>query len=350
MRFTNTIYLVSGIDGTILWRLGGSESDFDQDFTFSKQHHAKFLESNRTHHVISFLNNASDDQENEELVSSALIVELETGVSPKKARVIGRYSRPDDELTRLRGNVQRLPNGNIFVGWSDGGYHSEFSSEGDVLMEARFLASEFSTYRAYKFEFIGRPETPPALMASATEDWEHGLHTTIYVSWNGATDVASWNFYAQGGEDHQRFLLGTAKKTEFETRFTVPRYFDWISAEPVDRDGNALGRSRVHRTATPSHWDKLEDYETATPQHDIAHGVGEFGKTTGSDHGSKTFPMLILVFGASGALLIGIYWWARTGRMRSFKHVYQRVPASETGGTELLEFNLDPSSGLTLNR
>lgn len=338
MRFTNTIYLISGNDGTILWRLGGNETDFDQDFIFSKQHDAKFLESNGTHHVISFLNNASDDQENEELVSSALIVELETGVSPKTARVLARYNRPDNELARLRGNVQRLANGNIFVGWSDGGYHSEFSREGDVLMEARFTASGFLTYRAYKFEFVGRPNTPPALIASVIEDGERGLLTTIYVSWNGATDIVSWNFYAQEGEDHQRNLLGTVKKTEFETRYTAKGYFDWISAEPVDYDGNVLGKTRVHRTVTPSHWGEIQDAETTTPEHDIAQSVGESGKIAESDNVSESFSFLIPIFGASVAILIGVFWLATRRRFRPLKHLYQRVPASERGGTELLEF------------
>lgn len=116
-RFTNTIYLISGADGRILWRLGGQghHSDFVQDFTFSKQHDIKFVESNGTHHIISFLNNASDEDTNDEPVSSALIVELDTGAQPMTAKAIRRYNRPDGGLTRLRGNAQLLPNNNLFV-------------------------------------------------------------------------------------------------------------------------------------------------------------------------------------------------------------------------------------------
>ncbi|KAJ5148842.1 hypothetical protein N7448_000420 [Penicillium atrosanguineum] len=322
MRFTNTIYLISGIDGKILWRLGGSETDFDQDFVFSKQHDARFLESNGTHHVISFLNNASDDEKNEEPLSSALIVGLETNVSPKRARVISRYNRPDNQLTRLRGNIQQLPNGNVFVGWSDHGYHSEFSSDGEVLMEARFLMNyEFATYRAYKSEFIGRPNTPPALIASVTESLEQGFLTTIYASWNGATDIASWDFYAQGGEDYERFLLGTSEKTGFETKFEVKGHFGWISAEAIDHKGHVLGRSKVHHIATPSHWEGTEVSETATPE---------------SLKKSLAFPVLLPVFVASIAILVVVFWFA-TNRLRPFKHSYQRVPA-EVEDTELQEF------------
>lgn len=205
-------------------------------------------------------------------------------------------------------------------------------------MEARFTASGFLTYRAYKFEFVGRPNTPPALIASVIEDGERGLLTTIYVSWNGATDIVSWNFYAQEGEDHQRNLLGTVKKTEFETRYTAKGYFDWISAEPVDYDGNVLGKTRVHRTVTPSHWGEIQDAETTTPEHDIAQSVGESGKIAESDNVSESFSFLIPIFGASVAILIGVFWLATRRRFRPLKHLYQRVPASERGGTELLEF------------
>ena len=182
MRFTNTIYLISGKDGSIKWRLGGYETDFDQDFIFSKQHDARFLSSNETYHIISFFNNASDDKENSEDVSSVLIVALDISVSPKTARVIQRYNRPDNKLSRLRGSAQKLPNGNVFVSWSDDGYMSEFSSGGDNLMEARFLTTGFYNYRAYKYEVIGRPSHPADIVASVTGSEGNDQSTTIYFS------------------------------------------------------------------------------------------------------------------------------------------------------------------------
>ncbi|KAJ5280503.1 ASST-domain-containing protein [Penicillium angulare] len=254
MRYTDTIYLISGIDGAIIWRLGGKESDFDQDFTFSRQHDAKFLESNGTHHVISFLNNASDDQEHMERVSSALIVALDTTTSPKTARITRRYGRPDGDLSRLRGNVQILPGGNAFVCWSDSGYISEFSEDGDNLLEAKFLTSQFYNYRAYKFEFTGRPSEPPALVASTTKSDNDGLKTPIYVSWNGATDIAYWQFYSQKSEDQSPSLIGRVDKTNFETVCIADGHVQWVFAEAFDSAGEILGRSEVYHTAKTSQW------------------------------------------------------------------------------------------------
>ncbi|KOC14976.1 hypothetical protein AFLA70_214g001920 [Aspergillus flavus AF70] len=253
-RFTNTIYMISGQDGNIMWRLGGQYTDFEQDFTFSKQHDAKFIESNGTHHVISLLNNASDEISNDEDVSSALFIELDTSASPKTAKVIRRHNRPDGGLTRLRGNTQLLPNNNVFVGWSERGYISEFSPEGDTLLNANFVSSRYSTYRAYKFEFTGRPSAPPDLVASVWGTDQTDLSTTFYVSWNGATDIAGWNFYARAAKNGHPILIGNATKTDFETMFIARGYLDWVTAEAVDHEGRVLGTSRVQRSKIPDNW------------------------------------------------------------------------------------------------
>ncbi|KAJ5679325.1 hypothetical protein N7462_007569 [Penicillium macrosclerotiorum] len=253
MRFTNTLYLISAIDGHIIWRLNGrGGGDFVQDFTFSKQHDAKFLESSGTRHVISFLNNASDEEFAEEEISSALIIEVDSGTTPMTAKVLRRYNRPDGDLTRLRGNSQVLPNQNMFVCWSQGGYISEFSAEGDVLMSAQFTSSRYSNYRAYKFEFTGRPNYPPDVVSSVYGTDETNLVTTFWVSWNGATDIACWKFYAQASQFDVPVFIGNVSKLDFETMYIAKGYLDWVTAEAVDRDGNVLGKSTVHRTQFPN--------------------------------------------------------------------------------------------------
>lgn len=352
IRFTNTIYLISGADGSILWRLGGRESDFDQDFTFSKQHDAKFIESEGTRHIISFMNNAADHEEKEEDVSSALIVELHTGTTPMTAQVIRRYYRPDGQLTRLRGNVQPLPNGNVFVGWSDGGYHSEFSPEGANLMEAKFVDSQLSTYRAYKFEFVGRPTAPPNLVASVAEAMEDNLTTTLHVSWNGATEIASWNFYAQAEEREPRRFIGATNKTGFETMYVIQGYLDWISADALDRDGNVLGSSTVDRTAVPTNWMTFPFNKSNHPVPEDPSGrfssIMADPKTEHNDltvevldesidtlHGLEGYLLLILVLGSSGAILAGSYWIFIKRRIKTYRHIYQHIPLEETEETEL---------------
>ncbi|KXG47615.1 uncharacterized protein PGRI_014850 [Penicillium griseofulvum] len=254
MRFTNTIYLISGQDGNIVWRLGGPKSDFKQDFTFSKQHDVKFVSSDGTRHVISFLNNASDEGGQDEKISSVLFIELDTSVVPMTAKVIKRINRPDSGLTRLRGSARALPNGNVFIGWSERGYSSEHASNGDLLMTARFASDRYSTYRSYKGEFIGRPTAPPDLVASVYGTNDEDMTTIIHVSWNGATDVVQWKFYAQAQDHGQSVLIGTVNKTDFETMFIADGYMDFVSAQAIDAAGSVMHTSKIMRTGTPPDW------------------------------------------------------------------------------------------------
>lgn len=284
MRFTNTIYGVSGKDGHILWRLGGLESDFKMDFTFSKQHDVKFLESNGTHHVISMLNNASDERGNDENVSSALYIELDTAAMT--ARVIKRINRPDGNLTRLRGSVQTLPNDNVFIGWSERGYHSEHAPNGDLLMNARFVSQRYSTYRAYKSQFTGRPTAPPDVVASVYGTSNDDITTIIYVSWNGATDVAGWNFYAKAYDRGESVLIGHANKTDFETMYIVDGYMDWITAEAIDFSGNAMRMSHEHRSDIPNNWKAVGFLGETGPSPDDPSIIAS--TNTGSDSSSDS--------------------------------------------------------------
>ncbi|PIG81081.1 hypothetical protein AARAC_011018 [Aspergillus arachidicola] len=353
-RFTSTIYLISGQDKSIIWRLGGEKSDFVQDFTFSKQHHVRFVESNATHTTISFLNNASDEAEQEEDTSAALIVQLHTSVSPMTAKVIERYSRPDGDLTRLRGSVQKLSNGNVFVGWSERGYQSEHSPEGEVLMEARFASSRFSTYRSYKFDFTGRPIAPPDVVSSVYGTDETDLTTIFHVSWNGATDVASWNFYARVNQAGMPVLIGNTTKLDFETMYIADGYLDWVSVEAVDEDGNVLGTSEIQRTETPSNW-RLAGFQgdiMPTP-HDPSTLYGDRTIADDDDDGTEDTEevylkaqeaaetiykawevirgvggllIFVLVLCSTGGLLAGMYWYFRQRSMQAYHEV-----ASEEG-------------------
>ena len=131
MRYTSTIYKVSGRDGSVTWRLGGKKSDFIQDFNFSSQHHASFYEYNDTVTIISFLDNASDEQNRQPATSrtsSIKVVALHENATPKRAELLQQFDRPDGLLTKVRGSAQRLPNKGFFAGWSDDGYVSEFTS------------------------------------------------------------------------------------------------------------------------------------------------------------------------------------------------------------------------------
>ena len=256
-RFTDCIFKVSGHDGSILWRLGGFKSSFQLDgFNFSRQHDAQWISFNDEVEIITFLDNAADNSEppyQTGEVSSGLLVELDKRTM--RARVLKRWTRPDQQLSRLRGNMQNLPGGNVLLSWSDNAYISEHSADGELLAEARFTSDRFVTYRAYKFNFTGMPaEAKPVLKAFAHGVTRARSSTVIYTSWNGATDIALWKYYCTGLENDSR-AIGEAARTGFETTFYISGCeCGEVFAEAVDKDGIVMGTTLPSAIETPKHW------------------------------------------------------------------------------------------------
>ena len=251
-RHTNTIYLISGQDGRVLWRLGGKKNDFTKDFEFTGQHDAKFISVNETHFIISFLDNGAIDSIMNEPTSSALYVALD--LVAMSATVLHRYLRPDGGSTERRGNMQTLSNQNVHVTWSWNGYMSEFSPDGRLLMEASFASNRLDTYRAYKFPWVGRPSTLPTVVSECHGVNGSELSTVFYVSWNGATDVAYWRFYARANSTSFKTEIGLALRNGFETSFISRGYMDWVSVDALDSNMDMLGTSLDSRTLAPVYW------------------------------------------------------------------------------------------------
>src|SRR5207245_4876849 len=104
-----------------------------------------------------------------------------------KAILVRTITHPAALSVPSQGNAQALDNGNTFVGWGQLGRVSEFDPQGALVFDAT-LAGGNHTYRGYRFQWSGRPDTLPTAIA------RHTGHrtTTIHVTWNGATDVARW--------------------------------------------------------------------------------------------------------------------------------------------------------------
>jgi hypothetical protein len=233
-RETSTVFKINRNTGEIVWRLGGEKSDFEMGsgVRFYYQHDAR----SHPDGTITLFDNGSENTVEQ---SRGAVIGIDEDAM--KATLVREYTHPNDLLSPLQGNMQVLPNGNVFVGWGSSPVISEFSHEGDLLFDAEF-PTKGETYRAFRFPWKGYPEYAPTIAAESGQDDE----VKIYASWNGATEVATWQVLAGAGPRKLKELASTPKEG-FETVITVKTNEPYVGVKALDASGKALGSSRALR-------------------------------------------------------------------------------------------------------
>jgi hypothetical protein len=236
-RNTHAVYKVNRRTGAIIWRLGGKKSDFKmgRGARFAWQHDVR----RQADGTISIFDNAASPKVRTR--SRGIVLAIDT--KAMRARVKRKYEHPRDLLAPNKASMQVLPNGNAFLGWGAEPYFSEFSKAGRLLFDARFPAA-VDSYRAYRFRWSGRPLGEPAVAAVARR--AGGL--TVYASWNGATNVSSWQVLAGAGPGALRPVVSGAR-AGFETAIRVPTDEPYVVVQAKDGSGEVIG---VSRTVRPS--------------------------------------------------------------------------------------------------
>ncbi len=240
-RNTCTVYKVSRQTGDVAWRLGGRQSSFalGAGARFYFQHHV------RPHGpaMLSLFDDGGSPPRRERQ-SRAILLDLDS--SAMSAKLHRAYTHPVALAAANQGSMQVLPEGRVFVGWGNEPYFSEFSASGDLRMDGRFPGSDQS-YRAFRAGWAARPEGRPAAAARA----DPACGTTVYASWNGATDIASW--VVRSGRTRRALAqAGRRRRTGFETAITVRSAGPYFAVTAHDSHGRVLGTSaavRVQRTS-----------------------------------------------------------------------------------------------------
>jgi hypothetical protein len=108
---------------------------------------------------------------------------------------------------------------------------------GTLLFDARFV-SFTPSYRAYRFQWSGNPQTLPAIAVS-----KRGRSVTVYASWNGATHIKSWRVIGGSSQSALR-TLATVRKNGFETAITVGAQ-PFVAVQALDYSGRLMSTSAV---------------------------------------------------------------------------------------------------------
>jgi hypothetical protein len=235
-RNTWTIYEVDMRTGRIRWRLGGKHSTFKigTGANFEWQHDAH-MQADGT---ITIFDNGGGLYKSEKQ-SRALRVRL--SYPAHRTTLVSAYTNTTRLLSLTQGNVQVLPDGNTFVGWGQEPYFAEFSKTGRQLFSLHFRYP-LQSYRGYRFPWWGRPTGWPPTIAAST----HGRSSTVYASWNGATDVAYWEVLA-GRTPNALAPLGKFRDTGFETAMSVSSAGPYFAVRALDINRRSIGTSPTAR-------------------------------------------------------------------------------------------------------
>ena len=229
-RDTSGIYNIDRASGRILWTLGGKGTDFSfgPGALFNLQHDAHMLSNGR----ISMFDDGAGPPAFSPY-SRGLILKL--NFRTHKATMVRQFARSTTTSAQSEGSLQRLPDGNFFVGFGAEPFYSEFSSRGKLLMDAS-LPVDDGTYRTYRFPWTATPKTKPTAVAQ-----RHG-GVSVYASWNGATRVAKWQVLA-GQSPGSLSRIATVRKTSFETRVDLNTQASVFAVRALDSKGHVIGRS-----------------------------------------------------------------------------------------------------------
>jgi Arylsulfotransferase (ASST) len=228
------VYKVDRKTGEIVWRLGGKKSDFEMGpgAHFALQHDARYHPNGK----ITIFDNGYVTRE---VQSRGIMVEIDE--DKMTVSLAHEYTHPDKLLSDTQGSVQVLPNGNIFVGWGSAPVFSEFSHDGKLLFSASF-PTEGETYRALRYPWTGQPTDDPAIAAELGAEDE----VKIYASWNGATEVATWQVLAGATPDRLK-PLASAPRQGFETVITVRTTEPYVGLKAVTCSGRVLGTTSAFK-------------------------------------------------------------------------------------------------------
>ncbi len=211
-RHLDEITKINRDTAAVMWRMGGPRNEFtfinDPNGGWYHQHDIRRLANGD----ISLF-----DNHNPGPFSRGVVYTLDE--ISKTATLVAQDRHTPDVYGFAMGSYTVRGDGGRLVGWGAGlTTMTEFSAADSTRLEIAVAASHRS-YRVARFPWVGAPAWPPTLVLTDTLTAAAGLvattSQTLYFSWNGATEVGSYEVYAGFGPQTTT-LLTTVPRTGFE--------------------------------------------------------------------------------------------------------------------------------------
>ena len=168
----------------------------------------------------------------------ALVISVDPSKTPAAVTLVSSYTHNPPIYTGFTGSAQVLAGGDVLVDWADFPQVTEFSSSGAVRMDLQLSAP---SYRGFRYPWVGTPATPPALALQRAAG-----ATTLWVSWNGSTEVAAWQVLTGGSASSLVPYGRPVTKTGFETTISVPTDPAVVAVEALSATGAPLASSAAY--------------------------------------------------------------------------------------------------------
>ena len=252
MRHLHALVYVEGVTGNILWTLGNNAGDFEdlsqgEATGFQWQHDARWVSEDEG--IISLFDNGMAHKHPDASYSQGLIIQLD--FDNWTAALLQVYTSRGLIGSPSQGDVQLLrrphDDDHVFIGWGASATFTEHNIGGDLLCETHFGASwlfYFERVKSYRaFKTFGWKAIP-----SAWDPEARIADDRIYVSWNGATEVAYWvlqtrreatNIAVDSWDIHDDSGETILKSNSFEHSFTL--------TSPVDGTAYRVAALDSHR-------------------------------------------------------------------------------------------------------
>jgi Arylsulfotransferase (ASST) len=244
-RDVSAVFEVNRDTGKIIWKLGGKHSSFtlapSGQQWFCYQHYARQPQPNV---ITLFDDGGAGPSTCPNHASRALTLTLNTTSHTATITRDLQHNPPLD--AGYDGSYQTFPRGDGLVDWGNLGEITEFNPAGKPNFDMSFSGL---TYRASRAGWTGVPYYPPAVASAKAP----GDAVSVSVSWNGDTQVKSWQILAGSSPSSLRPVGQPVAKTGFEAKITVHTAAPLVAAQARNGSGKVLATSpAVSASFTPS--------------------------------------------------------------------------------------------------
>ena len=152
--------------------------------------------------------------------------------------LVRQYTNPSKTLlAESQGNMLSLPGGNWLLGYGRLPNFTEFNASGHVLFDAT-LGRNVQNFRTYLAPWSATPTSAPSL---AVQPAGAGA-LNVAASWNGATEVASWQVLA-GSSPASLSVVVQRPAQRLSDDITVRSTPAYVAVQALNGAGAVIGTS-----------------------------------------------------------------------------------------------------------